>query len=250
MNVLIGDTGLVGKTLTDSINFDLTFNSKTIESISSYNLAGSNLYLSCLPATKWMINQNPILDFINMSNIVSAISKNEYSKIVLISTIDVYGESPLYMDESFSPIVKSMCYGSNRYAFELAIKKIRSTSIDIFRLPALFGKYLKKNILFDLLHSNGVEKINYNSKFQWYNLSRLTSDISQHAGQSKTVNLFTEPIETSHLLKLFNVSRNDVDKLSPRIEYDWRTNRTESGYIQSKDEVFSEIINFINAYRY
>jgi hypothetical protein len=248
MKVLIGDTGLIGKTLIDSIEFDLAFNSKTIKSIESHNLNGSDLYLACLPATKWKVNKDPILDFINMSSIINAISKYEYSRIILISTIDVYSDSPIGVDEDFTPSFASTNYGSNRYVFELLVKSLKSESTEIFRLPALFGKHIKKNVLFDLLTDNNIDMINYNSAFQWYNLSRLASDLQSQPGVSKVVNLFTEPLDTALLLELFSVSPTRVNQSNAPIRYDWRTKYSTTGYRQSKEEVFSEIVNFVNAY--
>jgi hypothetical protein len=48
------------------------------------------LYLSCLPATKWLINKNPEIDDNNTKNIMNIISKVKANFVVLISTIDVY----------------------------------------------------------------------------------------------------------------------------------------------------------------
>jgi len=50
MKILIGNTGLVGQTLKESINFDFEYNSKSIHSYSPPD--GCDLYLSCLPSTK------------------------------------------------------------------------------------------------------------------------------------------------------------------------------------------------------
>ena len=249
MKVLIGDTGLVGKNLLESIDFDLTFNSRNIEKFSSYDLDGSDLYLSCLPATKWQVNQNLRQDFINLSKIFEIVSAHRYSRIVLISTIDVYSDSPLGVTETFSPIIKALGYGANRYLFELAINRLTANKIQIFRLPALFGNHLKKNVIFDLLNLNNVNQINYHSKFQWYNLARLVQDIQLHSDTDGVVNLFTEPIDTSQLLEIFNVMPSQVDTTRNKIVYDWKTIHTTTGYTQSSDQVLFEIIQFINAYQ-
>ena len=60
MKILIGNTGLVGQTLKESINFDFEYNSKSIHSYSPPN--GCDLYLSCLPSTKWLINKDTKTD--------------------------------------------------------------------------------------------------------------------------------------------------------------------------------------------
>lgn len=58
MKIIVGNTGLVGTTLCESINFDLKFNSSNIGEFISLVEDGSELYLSCLPATKWMVNKD------------------------------------------------------------------------------------------------------------------------------------------------------------------------------------------------
>jgi hypothetical protein len=250
MKVLIGNTGLIGKTLLDSMEFDLTFNSANIETLSTYDLTGSELYLSCLPATKWKINQDPAGDFNNMSSIFSKLIGPHYSKIRLLSTIDVYCDSPAGLNEDFAPIVKSLNYGSNRYFFELAIQKLSANSIQIFRLPALFGKHIKKNILFDLLNNNNVDQIKYLSKFQWYNLSRLSEDLVKYDdSSSKTVNLFNEPLETRIILEMFGLNEFNVNQQGPPIKYDWKTKYSKTGYHQSAKQVSLEINDFIDAFR-
>jgi nucleoside-diphosphate-sugar epimerase len=171
MKIIVGNTGLVGTTLCESINFDLKFNSSNMNEFSSLVEDGSELYLSCLPATKWVVNKNVTGDFENLMNILNVIKKKKYSKVILISTIDVYNNTPLKSNEMTPPLVQSLNYGNNRYLFEVLCKDFLITEeIKVFRLPALFNKHIKKNILFDLINSNNIESINSNSSFQWYNL--------------------------------------------------------------------------------
>jgi hypothetical protein len=96
MKLLIGNTGLIGTTLKDSVRFDLEYNSKNIHEITQtyINPDDNTLYLSCLSATKWVINQNPSSDFDNIMNIIKTLEQREYKNIILYSTIDVYNNSP------------------------------------------------------------------------------------------------------------------------------------------------------------
>ena len=119
--ILIGSTGLVGTTLKESINFDYEFNSKNINTFINYDYVNAELYLSCLPATKWLVNKDITSDLKNIYKLIDIISKKTYSKIIIISTIDVYVDSPQKSDESYSPNIKSLSYGTNRYLFELLI---------------------------------------------------------------------------------------------------------------------------------
>jgi hypothetical protein len=108
MKILIGSTGLIGTTLKESIKFDYEFNSKTINYFLNNDYMDVELYLSCLPATKWLVNKNIPEDIKNIENIINIITKKTYKKVILISTIDVYCDSPLMIDESSGryPIIK------------------------------------------------------------------------------------------------------------------------------------------------
>lgn len=250
MKILIGSTGLIGTTLKESINFDYEFNSKTIDNFLNYDYVDAELYLSCLPATKWLVNKNIPEDIKNIEKIIDIISKKTYKKVVLISTIDVYCYSPLMIDESNTISIKNLSYGTNRYFFELLVENlVSSDDLKIFRLPALYNKYIKKNILYDLINNNNVNQININSSFQWYNLNNLHKDIENYSNiypNRKVFNLFTEPLESKEIVKLFPHHENNVTFLPNRHEYNFKTNLTETGYIQSKDEVLNDIKRFIN----
>jgi len=248
MKSLIGNTGLVGKTLIEKINFDYEYNSKNLRSFNYTSKEGSELWLSCLPATKWMVNKDVVGDVENMMSIYEKIRGKKYSKIVLISTIDVYVDSPLGSDEDTIPTFKSLNYGSNRYLFEMLVKELDCDNIQIYRLPSLFCSKIKKNILFDLLNNNNVSAINPNTEFQWYNLDRLVDDINK-IDKPGTYNLFTEPLHTEEILKIFGLSKSDFESSSNPITYNYNTKYTNSGYIQSNDEVYDELIKFVNDFR-
>jgi hypothetical protein len=251
MKLLIGNTGLIGTTLKDNIKFDYEFNSKNIHELLNLDidLNTTDLYLCCLPATKWLVNQDPSKDFDNIMNIIDILSKKEYKNIILYSTIDIYQNAPLYSDESYIPKIDTLNYGNNRYIFEQLIKKtLTYKNLLIIRLPALFGKHIKKNILFDLLNNNQIEKINYNSKYQWYDLDNLVKDTNNCLGITNEfliINLFPEPIETSEIIKLFNLNKSSVDIKSKEIIYDYRVSSTNGGYIEDKNSILKNIEKFI-----
>lgn len=254
MKLLIGNTGLIGTTLKDSITFDYEFNSSNINELLNLDINDScDLYLACLPATKWKVNQQPQQDLDNILNILNIISKKRYNRIILYSTIDVYTNCPLCADETHPLSITTPEYGSNRLLFE---KLVQSSMIYnkllILRLPALFGKHIKKNILYDLLNNNNICNINYNSSYQWYNLNNLFDDTTHCLNLSfnniLTINLFTEPIHTSRILELFNVNKTEVNCDSKNIEYNFKTNSNPIGYIMAADQVLNQIKDFITAY--
>ena len=89
MKVLVGDTGLIGSVLQQSANFDATFNSRNIHELTEIaNMPGQvdELYLACLPATKWLVNQDPTKDLNNILSIVDVlpiVSLNVNTKVRL-----------------------------------------------------------------------------------------------------------------------------------------------------------------------
>jgi hypothetical protein len=250
MRIIIGNTGLIGKTLKEKINFDLEFNSKNIKDYRTHDLNDSELWLSCLPATKWMVNKNIKSDIENINSILSHISKFKYSKIILISTIDVYCDSLMNVNEEYPINFKSLSYGTNRYLFEkLVSQTLEYDNLYIFRLPALFNKNIKKNILFDLINNNNVSDINRNSSYQWYNLDDLSSDIKTLINQypnEQVFNLFPEPIETSEIINLFPYANDLINTQKERMEYNFTTKFNKSGYIKSKEIILNEIRKFVN----
>jgi len=253
MNILVGDSGLVGKTLKENLYFNYSFNSKNIEELKYINNDSNiTIYLSCLPATKWLVNNNLKKDIDNINSIIYNLSYIKYKKIILISTIDVYCDSPLFSDESSSINVNNLSYGINRYFFELLVKNnLEYEDLKIFRLPALFNKNIKKNILFDLLTNNNVSNINKNSKFQWYNLDNLIKDINFFINkfpEESLFNLFTEPLDTYEIIKLFPEHENKIIESNDKIEYNYKTKYDISGYIKNRFEILEDIKIFVNEF--
>lgn len=251
MNILIGNTGLIGQTLKKSIKFDLEFNSKNIHEYTDSVQDGADLYLCCLPATKWLVNKNVKKDLDNILTIVDIIKTRKYKNIYLISTIDVYLESPMRSNEVSVPIVRSFNYGSNRYMFELMVQQfVRFENIKIFRLPALFSVDIKKNVLFDLLNNNNVQNINANSIYQWYDLNDLVKDISEsNSYDSKIINLFPEGVDTNNIIRELFPEYESVVKREMIVFYDYKTKLKPCGYWYHSDKSFELIKKFVNEYR-
>jgi len=251
MKLIVGSTGLVGTSLIEQENFDFKFHSKNIHEFNQIAKDGDELLLTCLPATKWLVNKDVIGDMKNINNIINIISQKNYSKVTLISTIDVYNQSHVVkVNEFYSPNVKELSYGTNRLIFELLVKsQIFTDDLKIFRLPALFNKHIKKNVLFDLINNNNVDKINSNSSFQWYNLDNLSFDIKKYSElypNETLFNLFTEPIDTMDIISLFPEHLDKVKFMENRIVYDYETRFGK--YILNKDEVLKDIKKFINEF--
>lgn len=251
--IILGHTGVVGTTLMERNKYDLLYNSSNINDFIHQVVDGDELTLCCLPATKWLVNKDPGADLNNIKNIIEIISQKKYSKVILISTIDVYSDSPLQVDENHSPNIKSLSYGSNRYLFELMVREyVKTDDLKIFRLPALFGKHIKKNILYDLLHDNNVSSINIDSSFQWYDLDLLNLDIQKYCEYypSRTLfNFFTEPLHTSFILELFpHLKEKIIYFKHDSIRYDYKTIYSAGGYMYNKNQIFNSIKKFVDGF--
>ena len=79
------------------------------------------------------------------------IAKIAPKRLVLISTIDVFRE-PRGVDESTPVETEGLqAYGYNRCLLELWVREHYPDAL-IIRLPALFGKNIKKNFIYDFIH--------------------------------------------------------------------------------------------------
>lgn len=188
---IIGHTGFVGSFLNEKIPHSDNYNSSNIQDIK--NKKYNTIYFSGLPAQKWLINQNPQKDLDNINEIINCLITVDCKMVYLFSTIDVY-------DKDNPKETTKEPYGKNRYYFEQFISS-RYRNYRIIRLPALFGLGLKKNLIYDIINSNQIEKINTNVDYQWYNMHDLWDDINVLPNINGTFDFFSTPISTKIIIK-------------------------------------------------
>lgn len=251
MRGLIGYTGTIGKNLLNYIRFDKLYNTKNINEIAHQDF--DELYLSCLPATKWYVNTHEHEDN-NNTKILCEILKTVKAKyVVLISTIDVYPiknsrqTENCIMDFNNESIVRDV-YGKNRLLFEKFIMNTYE-KYSIFRLPGIFGNYLKKNVIYDLVNDNNISNINQNSIFQWYYLNNLAKDINKYKDYS-IINLFSEPICTNDIINALFPSKNINNNSTSTVIYDICSELTDTGYIYTKEETMGYISEYLDELKY
>lgn len=146
---LVGYSGFVGSNLCSSFKFDGLYDSKNV--IEAYGTNPDLLVYSGVPAQKFLANKEPEKDFEVIKGAISNIEKIKPKKIVLISTIDVYKETA-GMDENTKIISEDLqAYGRNRFYLEQWIMDNFSDYL-IVHLPGLYGKNIKKNFIYDLIH--------------------------------------------------------------------------------------------------
>ncbi len=149
MNALVGYTGFVGSNIYACGGIDMGFNSKNIDA--AYGLRPDLLIYAGLRAEKYLADSEPEKDMALIRQAEDNIRKIAPKKLVLISTVDVF-KVPKGVDEE-SPIDTAGLrpYGYDRYLLEQWVQENDPDAL-IVRLPGLFGRNLKKNFIYDMLH--------------------------------------------------------------------------------------------------
>jgi dTDP-4-dehydrorhamnose reductase len=237
----------VGGNLLAQAHFDHLFASANISEVAGREY--SLVVCAGAPAEKWKANRNPVADAAAIERLVRPLQEVRADKFVLISTVDVY-PSPVGVDETsrIDPDAGSV-YGRHRYVLECFVRE-RFDSL-VVRLPALFGRGLKKNAVYDLLHGNRVDAIHADAVFQFYGLHRLWRDVEQLLGAGiSLVNLVTEPVSMYEVAReAFGLRfQNRPPGRPPR--YDVRSIHGArlggaSGYFLDKRRVLSELADFV-----
>ncbi len=148
-DILVGYSGFVGSNLALKHKFFELYNSKNI--LEAYGSSPDLLIYSGVPSGMFLANNFPKKDLDIIYNAQENIKKINPKKVVLISTIAVY-DNPINVNENtLIDIDKLTAYGANRYILEQFIEQNFSDYL-IVRLPALFGKNLKKNFIYDFIN--------------------------------------------------------------------------------------------------
>ncbi len=149
MKSLVGYTGFVGSNIYNGATFENCYNSKNITS--AFNTNPDLLVYSGVPAEKFLANKDPEADLKIIQNATENIKKINPKAIVLISTIDVY-KNPVDVNEDTEILTEDLQpYGLNRSYLENWVKENFEKRL-IVRLPGLYGKNIKKNFIYDLIH--------------------------------------------------------------------------------------------------
>jgi hypothetical protein len=248
---LVGHTGFVGSNLLRQRGFDGLYNSRNIGDIAgrSFDL----LVFSGAQSKKWWANQHPDEDWAGIQSAIGPLTKVKAAKAVLISTVDVIPVSQRARSELADCDTEPMQpYGRHRRALEKAFVAQFPDAL-IVRLPALFGPGLKKNVLYDLLNDNILDKINPASSFQYYDLTRLWRDITL-AMNAKLgiVHLFPEPVATREIVDRFFPGKAIGGDPAPEAHYDYRTRHGGlfgggDRYIEDAASVLARLGDFFRA---
>jgi nucleoside-diphosphate-sugar epimerase len=249
---LIGYTGFVGGNIASQFHFDDLYNSKNISEIEGkeYDLVVS----AANKAEMWRINQEPEVDRAEIDEFISHIEKAKIKKLVLISSVGVY-KDPNGANEDIQIKTEGLLpYGVNRYHLEQFCRDNFDTTI--VRLPGLFGEGLKKNVIFDLLNNNNVDRIHKDGVYQYYNLGNIWKDIQTALDNNLSlVNFATPPVSTEDVAReCFGIEfTNTPDDVKPAF-WDMRSKYAgvyggEGDYLYSKQQELEDIKTFVENYK-
>lgn len=223
MNGIIGSTGLIGNYLKTSVEFDCEFNSNNIHNIKHASF--DTVYISAPTGNRLAVSNDPTADLNNINQLIEHISTASVQRLVLIGTVD--------------SIVRShLPYGSNRLYMENRLKTLFD-NVYILRLSSLIHKNISKNMLYDLKHSQYLDKINADSSLQWYDLTNLATDINFSINNKlHERTLVSEPI----------VNREIINQFFPEIQVTGLTVTTQNiqPYYYSKLDIFNSIKKYLN----
>jgi nucleoside-diphosphate-sugar epimerase len=198
---------------------------------------------------KWIANQNREQDLSNILSLIDILKSTKFKKLILFSTIDVYNNNCIIENEN-SNNYSNEPYGYNRKILENAILTLPAEK-HVIRLPALFGNYLEKNYIYDLLNNNMINKVRIDSSFQWY----PTNSLFQHVdfvinNNIQLLNLAVEPVETQTIIdKFFPYLSGDVDHTTKGIFYDMRSQYAKNNYFLDKKDILLEMEAYIKNVR-
>ena len=239
-DALIGYTGFVGSNIVRPS--DAAFNSKNIETIRGQSF--DRVVCAGVTAVKWWANANATEDRARIERLIDDLDTIDASQFTLISTVDVYRD-PKNVDETSAP-APVQAYGVNRLRLEQFVAD-RFPRHTIVRLPALVGRGLKKNAVFDLMHNNQLERIHPESSFQWYSLDTLSDDlIEAETFDMRVVNVVTEPVSMRDIRDRFFPGK-EIGSAAQAAHYDVHTRYTDTGYILDRSEVMDALATFIEA---
>lgn len=245
---LIGYTGFVGSNLNRLATFDAHYNTQNIGEIQGKSF---DLLVCAAPqAKKWWANQNPDEDLALVQQLMDHLKQTEVERFVLISSIDVFPRIT-EVDERFDcTSQENHAYGRHRLLLEQFVTT-HFPLVHILRLPGLFGPGLRKNVIFDMIHQNEVEKINPESRFQWYDVTRLWQDVQTTIGHDlRLVMLATEPVATAAIQQHCFPNLAIGGTTSAPVYYDVRTCYADvfgggNGYMLNQSQVLDAIDRFV-----
>lgn len=248
MTALIGYSGFVGSNLLLRRSYDALFRSSNIEDIRGRSF--EHIVCAGVQAMKWWANLHPEEDLAGIQRLLDPLAGVKAERFTLISTIDVY-PAPRGVDEdTVIDRHQHHAYGMNRLVVEDRIRAMFPRAA-IIRLPGLFGPGLKKNVIYDLIHDNNLDKVHPGGVFQYYDLRRLADDIDRAWDKGiELLNISSEPIGTLEIRdRLFPGKELGGTGQAPDA-YDMRSKHAATwegadGYLYNQQQILADLERFL-----
>lgn len=148
-NCLVGHTGFVGTALLRQTAFSHRYNSRNIADIDGQDFA--TLVCAAAPGSMIEANRCPQRDREQIEALIQRLSRTRARSFVLVSSIAVLADFAAGYGETTDAFQQALAYGRHRRELEAFVEDHFAESL-IVRLPALFGRGLRKNFVFDLLN--------------------------------------------------------------------------------------------------
>lgn len=196
---LIGYSGFVGSNLDRQLTFTHRYNSKNIQDIEGETF--DEIVCAGVQAVKWWANSNPEEDWAGIDSLLKMLDTVNADHFTLISTVDVY-KTPVGVDENTSITTDGLHpYGLHRWRVEEWIRSRYSNAL-ILRLPGLYGRGLKKNLIYDVLTGGDLSGFDARSRFQFYSLDRLAEDLKiARTSELTLLNIAVEPVSVADVVR-------------------------------------------------
>jgi len=247
---LIGHSGFVGSNLLAKRSYDFLYRSNNIDTIRGRQF--DQIVCSGVQAMKWWANLHPVEDLAGIKKLLDPLAEMNCQRFTLISTIDVY-PAPREVDEdTWINRTGHHAYGLHRLQIEDWVRK-QFPQVLVLRLPGLFGPGIKKNVIFDMLHDNGLDKVHPDGVFQYYDLRRLADDIDRAWDlQIDLLNLSTGQLATTEIRDQYFPGKELGGSGPAPASYNMKSKHAEAwggkdGYLYSKEQVMADLGNWLGS---
>lgn len=249
---LIGYSGFVGSNLDAKLNPTHRYRAANIDEIRGQEF--DHVICAGVQAMKWWANLHPAEDLAGIQRLLDALSEVQANRFTLVSSIDVY---PVPRDVDENTLIDHQghhFYGLHRLLVEDWIRE-KFAETAVLRLPGLFGPGLKKNVIYDMLHDNGLEKVHPDGVFQYYDTRQLAGDIDMvWSAGIRLLNVSSEPIATSEIRDRFFPGKVLGGAGPAPSGYDMRSIHAtlwkgEHGYLYSKKRIVEQLGDWLGAKR-
>ena len=149
MDILVGYTGFVGSNIAAHKKFDGLYNSSNIRD--AYGTRPDLCVYAGMRAEKFLANKDPEGDMAMTDAAFRNITEINPRRLVLISTVDVLKVPKGAVETDPNDISGLDPYGYDRAVLENRCREAFD-NCHIIRLPALFGKNIKKNFIYDMIN--------------------------------------------------------------------------------------------------